>query len=178
MVIHQSLVQPGPFPTRAVLWRHPMLSLEPSDWTDGHMVHPPDTALTYLHFVLNKDRHIKWALTLVCKQNTPSCWCQKAAGKLFSRQLTISQWCASWLECQLVNQPAIPKVTLRSLPLMDVLFECIDMDLFRPSHRSAHRYRFALFLMDYARWYPETVPLQRVWCRHTGHLPSRLCLAR
>ena len=44
----------------------------------------------------------------------------------------VRRWCASCRECQLVNQLAIPRTPLRLLPLMEVPFERIGMDLIRP----------------------------------------------
>ncbi len=41
----------------------------------------------------------------------------------------VRRWCAACRECQLVNPPASPKAPLRPLPLMQVPFERIGMDL-------------------------------------------------
>ncbi|XP_057183752.1 uncharacterized protein LOC130550329 [Triplophysa rosa] len=71
----------------------------------------------------------------------------------------VRRWCASCRECQLVNPPATPKAPLRPLPLMQVPFERIGMDLIGPLERSARGHRFALVLVDYATRYPEAVPL-------------------
>ncbi len=49
----------------------------------------------------------------------------------------VRRWCAACRECQLVNPPASPKVPLRPLPLMQVPFERIGMDLIGPLERSA-----------------------------------------
>uniref|UniRef100_A0AAQ4QNV2 Gypsy retrotransposon integrase-like protein 1 n=1 Tax=Gasterosteus aculeatus aculeatus TaxID=481459 RepID=A0AAQ4QNV2_GASAC len=70
--------------------------------------------------------------------------------------------CESCPEYQFVNSPAIPRASLRPLPLMEVLFEWIGMDLIGPFHRSARRYRFVLVLVDYATRYPEAVPLHNI----------------
>ncbi len=71
----------------------------------------------------------------------------------------MRRWCASCRECQLVNPPATPKAPLCPLPLMQVPFERISMDLIRPLELSAHGHRFALVLVDYATQYPEAVAL-------------------
>ena len=47
----------------------------------------------------------------------------------------------------IVNQPAIPRAPLCPLPLIEVPFERIGMDLIEPFHRSARRYRFVLVLV-------------------------------
>ncbi len=70
--------------------------------------------------------------------------------------------CAACRECQLVNPPASPKAPLRPLPLMQVPFERIGMDLIGPLERSARGHRFALVLVDYATRYPEAVVLRNI----------------
>ncbi len=80
----------------------------------------------------------------------------------------VRRWCTACRECQLVNPPATAKEPLRPLPLMEVPFERIGMDLIGPLERSARGYRFALVLVDYATRYPEVVPL----CSFSTHLPS------
>ncbi len=63
---------------------------------------------------------------------------------------------------ELVNPPASPKAPLRPLPLMQVPFERIGMDLIGPLERSARGHRFALVLVDYATRYPEAVALRNI----------------
>ncbi len=53
----------------------------------------------------------------------------------------VRRWCAACRECQLVNPPASPKAPLRPLPLMQVPFERIGMDLIGPLERSARGHR-------------------------------------
>ncbi len=74
----------------------------------------------------------------------------------------VRRWCAACRECQLVNPPASPKAPLRPLPLMQVPFERIGMDLIGPLERSAQGHRFALVLVDYATRYPESVALRNI----------------
>ncbi|XP_057201512.1 uncharacterized protein LOC130561305 [Triplophysa rosa] len=74
----------------------------------------------------------------------------------------VRRWCASCRECQLVNPPATPKAPLRPLPLMQVPFERIGMDLIGPLERSARGHRFALVIVDYATRYPEAVALRNI----------------
>ena len=91
--------------------------------------------------------------------------CEKTLNRVMARfywpgiWADVRRWCASCPECQLVNQPAIPRAPLRPLPLMEVPFEHIGMDLIGPFHQSARGYRFVLVLVDYATRYPEAVPL-------------------
>ncbi len=74
----------------------------------------------------------------------------------------VRRWCAACRECQLVNPPASPKAPLCPLPLMQVPFERIGMDLIGPLERSARGHRFALVLVDYATRYPEAVALRNI----------------
>lgn len=48
------------------------------------------------------------------------------------------------------------------MPLIEVLFERIGMDLIGPFHQSARGYQFVLILVDYATRYPEVVPLRSI----------------
>ena len=74
----------------------------------------------------------------------------------------VRRWCAACPECQLVNAPAIPKAPLRPLPLIEIPFERLAMDLIGPFDRSTQGYRFVLVLVDYATRYPEAVPLRNI----------------
>ncbi|XP_061918090.1 uncharacterized protein LOC133659350 [Entelurus aequoreus] len=74
----------------------------------------------------------------------------------------VRRWCAACSDCQLVNPAATPKAPLRPLPLMEVPFERIGMDLIGPFHPSTRGYRFVLVLVDYATRYPEAVPLRSI----------------
>ncbi len=77
-------------------------------------------------------------------------------------------------ECQLVNPPATAKAPLRPLPLMEVPFERIGIDLIGPLERSARVYRFALVLVDYATRYPEAVPLRSISAKSIAEALFRL----
>ncbi len=74
----------------------------------------------------------------------------------------VRRWGAACRECQLVNPPATAKAPLHPLPMMEVPFERIGMDLIGPLERSAQGYHFALVLVDYATRYPEAVPLHSI----------------
>ena len=73
----------------------------------------------------------------------------------------VSRWCAACPECQLVNALATPKAPLRPLPLMEIPFDRVAIDLIGPFDRSNQGYRFVLGLVDYATRYPEAVPLRQ-----------------
>ncbi len=86
----------------------------------------------------------------------------------------VRRWCAACRECQLVNPPATVKAPLRPLPLMEVPFERIGMDLIGPLERSARGHRFALVLVDYATRYPEAVPLRSISAKSVAEALFRL----
>ena len=157
---------------------------------DGHMVRP-DAALTYPHFSLRRDRLYRVSRDTQTEEITTQLvvpksrreivfqaahynpmaghmGCEKTLNRVMARfywpgiWADVHRWCASCPECQLVNQPAIPRAPLWPLPLMEVPFERIGMDLIGPFHRSARGYRFVLVLVDYATRYPEAVPLRTI----------------
>ena len=74
----------------------------------------------------------------------------------------VRRWCAACPECQLVNTPTIPKPPLRPLPLVEIPFDRVAMDLIGPFDRSTQGYRFILVLIDYATRYPEAVSLRNI----------------
>ncbi|KAM9717937.1 uncharacterized protein ACNS7B_021418 isoform 1-T1 [Menidia menidia] len=157
---------------------------------DGHMVHP-DTPLTYPHFSLRRDRLYRVSRDtqtsevitqlLVPKSRREIVFqaahynpmaghmgYDKTLNRIMARfywpgiRADVRRWCAVCPECQLVNPAAIPRAPLRPLPLMEVPFERVGMDLIGPFHRSARGYRFVLVLVDYATRYPEAVPLRTI----------------
>lgn len=90
----------------------------------------------------------------------------------------VRRWCAACRECQLVNSPASPKAPLCPLPLMQVPFERVGMDLIGPLEQSARGYRFTLVLVVYATPYPEAVALHSISAKSMAdalfHLISRV----
>ncbi|KAI2644928.1 Retrovirus-related Pol polyprotein from transposon 17.6 [Labeo rohita] len=86
----------------------------------------------------------------------------------------VRRWCATCRECQLVNPPASPKAPLRPLPLIQVPFERIGMDLIGPLERSARGHRFALVLVDYATRYPEAVALRNISAKSVAEALFRI----
>ncbi|XP_061882697.1 uncharacterized protein LOC133633908 isoform X2 [Entelurus aequoreus] len=73
----------------------------------------------------------------------------------------VRRWCAACRDCQQVNSAA-SRAPLQPLPLIEVPFERIGMDLVGPFDPSTQGYRFALVLVDYATRYPEAVPLHSI----------------
>ncbi len=72
------------------------------------------------------------------------------------------RWCVACCECQLVYPVASPKAPLYPLPLLEVPFERIGMDLIGPLESSAHGHCFALVLVDYATRHPEAMHLRTI----------------
>lgn len=81
-----------------------------------------------------------------------------------------SMWAYVLHWCHLVNQPAIAKALLCLLLLMEVPFECTDMDLFGPLYQSAQGYHFVFVLVDYVAYYAD---IQRQCC--CAPLLQRVC---
>ncbi len=86
----------------------------------------------------------------------------------------VHWWCAACRECQLVNPPDSTKAPLRPLPLMQVPFERIGMDLIRPLERLARGHRFALVLVDYATRYPKAVALRNISAKSVAEALFRM----
>lgn len=127
--------------------------------------------------------YTEWART----KRWNSCWYWKATGKCFSMGLIITpwqgtswvdktlvwlifywpgihcdicKWCVSCRKCQLVNLLAVTKVPLCPLPLIEIPFNRIGMDLFGSLDQSARGHHFMLALVDYVTQYPEATPLR------------------
>ncbi|XP_057214591.1 uncharacterized protein LOC130569165 [Triplophysa rosa] len=157
---------------------------------DGQTLHPAQPR-SYPYFAIIKDRLYRVTQDTQSKEDTTqlvipksrremlfqAAHCNPMAGHLgqaatLNRLTTrffwpgihenVRRWCASCPECQLVNPPATPKAPLCPLPLMQVPFERIGMDLIGPLERSARGHRFALVIVDYATRYPEAVALRNI----------------
>ncbi|XP_061080680.1 protein NYNRIN-like [Conger conger] len=72
----------------------------------------------------------------------------------------VEDYCRHCAVCQLHS----PKVTLRNplipLPVIDVPFRRIAMDILGPLPKSSRGHRYILVILDYATRYPEAVPLR------------------
>ncbi|KAL1259056.1 hypothetical protein QQF64_009633 [Cirrhinus molitorella] len=63
---------------------------------------------------------------------------------------------------RMFNSPRTPPPSpLIPLPIIDVPFECIGMDLVGPLPKSAHGHKHILVIVDYATRYPEAAPLRK-----------------
>ncbi|XP_061097667.1 uncharacterized protein LOC133128296 [Conger conger] len=72
----------------------------------------------------------------------------------------VEDYCRQCAECQLHS----PRVTYRNplipLPIIDVPFRRIAMDIVGPLPKSSRGHRYILVIVDYATRYPEAVPLR------------------
>ena len=76
----------------------------------------------------------------------------------------VSRHCRSCDICQkTVNKGSVPKVPLQKMPLIDMPFKRVAIDLIGPiSPPSEEGHRYILTLVDYATRYPEAVPLKNI----------------
>ena len=76
----------------------------------------------------------------------------------------VFRHCKSCDICQkTVNKGSVPKVPLQKMPLIDMPFKRVAIDLIgpiSPSSEAGHRY--ILTLVDHATRYPEAVPLKNI----------------
>uniref|UniRef100_A0A8C4XBU5 Gypsy retrotransposon integrase-like protein 1 n=1 Tax=Erpetoichthys calabaricus TaxID=27687 RepID=A0A8C4XBU5_ERPCA len=72
----------------------------------------------------------------------------------------VRRFCVSCPECQLWQIPRRDRAPLVPLPLIDVPFERIGVDIVGPLEPSARGHKYILVLVDYATRYPEAVPLR------------------
>ncbi len=117
---------------------------------------------------------LPWQATWGRQRHANASW-PDSFGRAFTRTSAGGVvWCRACRECQLVNPPATAKAPLCPLPLMEVPFERIGMDLIGPLERSARGYRFASVLVDYATRYPEAVPLRSISAKSVAEALFRI----
>ncbi|KAK5901327.1 hypothetical protein CgunFtcFv8_026212 [Champsocephalus gunnari] len=90
----------------------------------------------------------------------------------------IEDYCRTCVECQKMSPKPHFKNPLIPLPIIDVPFSRIAMDLVGPLVKSAREHQYILVILDYATRYPEAIPLRnmttRVIARELIHLFSRV----
>ncbi|XP_078533942.1 uncharacterized protein LOC144820212 [Lissotriton helveticus] len=72
----------------------------------------------------------------------------------------IKQYCRECPVCQRNSRYRPPRVPLQPLPLIDVPFTRVGMDIIGPLLPSRTGCRYALVLVDYATRFPEAIPLR------------------
>lgn len=82
----------------------------------------------------------------------------------------IKQYCQACLKCQqTAGRRFTPKAQVVSLPIIEVLFSWIAMDIVGPLERSRRGNKYILVVCDYATRYPEAFPLKSIdYCREIG----------
>ena len=74
----------------------------------------------------------------------------------------VAQYCRMCPECQKASPRRAKRAPLIPLPVMDVPFRCIAMDIVGPLPRSRSAKRFILVICDYATRYPEAIPVRSI----------------
>ena len=71
-------------------------------------------------------------------------------------------FCKACSKCQMTSSRKVCPVPMILLPVMEVPFQRIGMDVVGPLPRSRTGNRFVLVVLDYATRYPEAIPLRTV----------------
>jgi hypothetical protein len=79
--------------------------------------------------------------------------------------IDVQQYCKTCPECQVTSNRRTSPYPLQSLPIIEVPFARIAMDLVGPLERTKTGYRYILVICDYATRYPEAFPLRRISAR-------------
>ncbi len=73
----------------------------------------------------------------------------------------VKWFCQACPTCQVTSPKKPPPSPLIPLPIIEVPFEHIGMDLVGPLPKSARRHEHILVIIDYATRYPEAIPLRK-----------------
>ena len=74
----------------------------------------------------------------------------------------VVEFCRSCEACQKCGHRKPARVPMVPMPVVDVPFSRVAMDLVGPLPRSCAGNRYVLVLCDYATRYPEAVPLRNI----------------
>lgn len=74
----------------------------------------------------------------------------------------VQKFCASCPVCQLASNKKTRQYPLQPMPIIDVPFSRIAMDILGPLERSHSGFKYILVVCDYATRYPEAFPLRRI----------------
>uniref|UniRef100_K7EX43 Gypsy retrotransposon integrase-like protein 1 n=1 Tax=Pelodiscus sinensis TaxID=13735 RepID=K7EX43_PELSI len=72
----------------------------------------------------------------------------------------VRDFCESCPDCQKTGQGGVPKAPLVPLPVVEVPFDRVALDLVGPLERSRRGHQYIMVIIDYATRYPEAVPLK------------------
>ena len=79
--------------------------------------------------------------------------------------IDVQQYCKTCPECQVTSNRRTSPYPLQPLPIIEVPFSRIAMDLVGPLERTQTGYWCILVICDYATRYPEAFPLRRISAR-------------
>ena len=94
----------------------------------------------------------------------------------------VEDFCRSCPECQRTAPKSFQRNPLIPLPIIDVPFARIAMDIVGPLPKSSRGHRYILVILDYATRYPEAIPLRAATAKAIAHelfmLFSRVGIAK
>ncbi|XP_036066885.1 uncharacterized protein LOC112138883 isoform X2 [Oryzias melastigma] len=81
----------------------------------------------------------------------------------------VQNFCQSCSVCQLASDKNVPKYLLQPLPIIDVPFSRIAMDIVGPVERTQSGNRYILVICDYGTRYPEAFPLRDITAKQIAY---------
>ncbi len=81
----------------------------------------------------------------------------------------MKRFCQACPDCQKTLPKPPPPAPLIPLPIKEVPFERIGMDLVGPLPKSARGHKHILVVVDYATRYPEAIPLRKATAKNIAH---------
>ncbi len=87
----------------------------------------------------------------------------------------VKRFCQACPTCQRTSPRKPPLSPLIPLPIIEVPFERIGMDLVGPLPKSARGHEHILVIVDYATRYPEAVPLRKATAKSIARELFLLC---
>ncbi|KAL0199468.1 hypothetical protein M9458_008008, partial [Cirrhinus mrigala] len=87
----------------------------------------------------------------------------------------VKRYCQACATCQRTSPKLPPPSPLIPLPIIEVPFERIGMDLVGPLPKSARGHEHVLVIVDYATRYPEAIPLRKATAKSIAKELFLLC---
>ncbi|KAL1253020.1 hypothetical protein QQF64_017713, partial [Cirrhinus molitorella] len=87
----------------------------------------------------------------------------------------VRRFCQACPTCQRTSPQTPPPSPLIPLPIIEVPFQRIGMDLVGPLPKSARGHEHILVVVDYATRYPEAIPLRKATAKAIAHELFLLC---
>uniref|UniRef100_A0A3Q1GC55 Gypsy retrotransposon integrase-like protein 1 n=1 Tax=Acanthochromis polyacanthus TaxID=80966 RepID=A0A3Q1GC55_9TELE len=81
----------------------------------------------------------------------------------------VQDYCQSCPVCQLAGAKNVPRFPLQPLPIIDVPFSRIAMDIVGPLERTQSGHRYILVICDYSTRYPEAFPLRDITAKQIAY---------